>query len=66
MEPYSLLRRTKSMKWKSILDAGSDNTFSIRCPTGEEFTATTMLSASVRRITAKQHAAREIGTTTRT
>jgi hypothetical protein len=54
------------MKWKSILDAGSGNTFSIRCPTGEEFTATTMLSASVRRITAKQHAAREIGTTTRT
>jgi hypothetical protein len=49
------------MKWKSILDAGSGNTFSIRCPTGEEFTATTMLSASVTGITARRQPGSENG-----
>jgi hypothetical protein len=30
LEPYSLLRRAKSMKWKSILPPPGGRTFSIR------------------------------------
>lgn len=37
LEPYSLLRRAKSMKWKSILTACCGRTFSIRRQTENEF-----------------------------
>ncbi|OKO86376.1 hypothetical protein AC630_03250 [Bradyrhizobium sp. AS23.2] len=52
------------MKWKSIFAARGGRTFSIRHQTGNEFTAATTPSASVRRITANRRPGCEVGGTT--